>query len=782
MTTRSGQPDDSGSPVRPASPLAPAARATASPLGSSSAGTGGSLGAASGIGGTNAAAHWLGMFARSKWWILAIFMIVAGTALPCIWTFVKPTYRARAVVRVSPIVSRVVFKTEDNGIVPLYRSYLNTQVSVISSPTVLQRVLDRADVRQTKWYREPPFSPLDLLRTTPEPMERLRDVLMVSPRRDTELIDIGFVAQRRGDAVVVVDAIVEEYKKLSDETSQETEVQRSRTLLDERNALQRQIDGLVDIKHKASKHLGTMTAEELRSMLTKNLTGLEAEYQGLKRELSLARWELQNLESRRKGSDGTDTPQPGGAEEGQVDATQRYAMDGDWRRLNLELRSARHQLDLARQHYGESHPRIQTLTSGMEFAERNLREREAQLDEVGHVAAPQIPAFGGAEVMTVVDRSSLEMHVQRLEYQSRLLEADVEAERDRVANVGDVAQDMAHYDEEIKNKRDLLDSVRLRITQLEMESKAPGRISVAARASASSQPFRDRRLLLSVMSLGGALMLGLAVAYLRIITDSKIREVDDVQHAVRVPFLGKLPPLPHGKGLLAECDPAIMENVRMVRTALLQRLTGCGKQVILVTSSSSRAGKSSVAILLCRSLAQLGKRTLLVEADLHRPSLGGYLGLSAKRGLAHMLTDRLDDSDVIIPAEGGGFDVLPAGDRVDDFNFELLANGVFSGCLQRWKQRYDYVVVDSPPFLPVADSRILAGQADGTIMVLRSAHCRRNEVIQAYADLSAGGGTLLGTVLVGAQVGSGYGYYADYRRTGTVPRLPSDGSSGQAGT
>ena len=751
-------------------PLVPAPGSPASALGNGHRTPAGPLGTPMGTHGGASAAHWIAALHRSRRLITCVFIIVAGISIPCIWLLVQPTFRARAVIRVSPVVSRVVFKTEDNGIVPLYRSYLNTQISVISSPTILQRVLDRPDVRNTEWYREPPSTLLDLVRMPPDPMDRIRQGLMVKPRRDTELIDVAFVALNRNEAMVIVNALVDEYKSLSDQAAEDNDLHRTRTLLDQRNALQRQIDGLVDIKHKASKHLGTMTAEELRSMLNKNLTGLEVEYRALQRELSIAQWELKAVDDRTTGKL-ADTDAPSDA----VEPQGSYSMDPEWRRLKLNLRTARHQLEQAAQHYGETHPRIQTLQSDAKFAEQLVRDRETQLDDGSHFATPKVPAGGGGEVMAFMDRGALDLHTLRLDYQCRLLKTDLERERERVANVGDVAQDMARYDEEIRQKRDLLEHVRTRITQLEMESKAPGRISVAARATSSSQPYKDRRIAMTVLALGGAFMFGLFLGYVRVLTDQRIREVGDVQQAGRIPFLGKLPHLAPATNLLTDNDPMVMENVRMVRTALLQRLTGTGKRVILITSSSSRAGKSSFAVLLCRSLAQLGKRTLLVEADLHRPSLAGYLGIGAKVGLARLLTDRLDDSDAIISPDTCRFDVLPAGERIEDFNYELLANGVFSACLERWKERYDYVVLDSPPFLPVADARILASQADGTIMVLRSAHCRRDEAVQAYAGLSAGGGTLLGTVLVGARLGSDHGYYGDYARTALAPQLRADG-------
>jgi Mrp family chromosome partitioning ATPase len=109
------------------------------------------------------------------------------------------------------------------------------------------------------------------------------------------------------------------------------------------------------------------------------------------------------------------------------------------------------------------------------------------------------------------------------------------------------------------------------------------------------------------------------------------------------------------------------------------------------------------------------------------------------------------------------FDVMLAGEPCPVFDTEVLADGLFSACIERCRKDYDFVILDSPPVLPVADARILAGRVDGTVMVLRSSHCRRTGVVQAYADLSAAGGRLLGTVLVGTRVPSGYGYYADYR-------------------
>lgn len=699
---------------------------------------------------------------RHKWLILGLFLFVSAATVPWIWLYLSPEFRASAVIRVSPVVSRIVFRTEDNGLVPLYRSYLNTQVSVIRSPTVLQRVLDREDIRQTKWYSQKPNRLTALLKNPARPLERLGKELTVRPRRNTELIDVSLSALNAKDAKLIVDTVVDEFKEYSDDTLRKMDIARLQTLVTEQDALRKEVDGLIATKFQLAKRLGTADPEQLRSQLSTQLATLETEAERLEQILAMARWDLNRLSSDEQ--EAGDGDEKGNANSGADDPQSRFVQDSEWRRLNILLRTNRHDLHVARNQFGESHPRIKELEAGFDHAEQLLREREAQIVDHGPVALANA-AMALGEPVAALGRLGLERDIERLEQQGKLLASQVDGQREKVGGAGDLAKDLAHYDQEIAIKRELYQAVRSRLSQLEMEGKAPARISVAAYAIQSSQPDRDRRLLLSAMALAAAMMMSVGVAYVRTVTDQRIREARDVEHAVRVPFLGQLPNFEAASspdGLGGELE---MESVRMLRTALLERISQTDKRVILITSSTGGTGKTTVALQLARSLAQLGKRTLLVEADLRHPSISGRMQLESRLGLVEILTGTANDS-AISHTGTANFDVLVAGVQFEDFDAELLANGVFATSLERWKQSYDYILVDSPPVLPVADARILAGQADGTIMVLRASHTRRPEVIQAYADLSAAGGTLLGTVLVGTDSSTGYSYYAGYQGYG----------------
>lgn len=705
----------------------------------------------------------LSMLMQYKGRMLVIALVIAGVSIPAIWFGITPQYRATAVFRVSPVISRIVFRNEDNRQVPYYSNFLNTQVNIVRSPVVLQRVLDRSKVRETAWYNEKPRT---FLGSPLSHMERLTNALAVGTRRNTELISVAIAADVASDAKTIVDAVVEEFIKFSDESSDKAEIQRLDTLRRDITKLQNEIEALNRLKLSTSKKLGTVNPEQLRSQLAIKLSTLEQERGGLGRALAMAEWELETRRAEKQGTQGEDAQD--------ADGDENFVIDAEWRRLNRNLQAAEHQAELARQRFGEAHPRIKELQATVAYAESLLAERVAQLQKQGPESA--LALAGGADGnISLVSEKTLSRMILRQKRALELLGEQIQNQRVIVAEKGDLAQEISQYDQEIRHTTDKYQLRLARLDELQLEGKAPARISLASPALKPSRPNRDRRILFSVAALAAAMTVALGFGYIKSSVNPRILAAGDVRRAVKIPFLGQLPPLPVTADLSGEGDPLMVESMRMIRTALLKRLAGTDKQVVLITSSSSQAGKTTVAILLAQSLARLGKKTLLIEGDLRSPSVSRRLfGFESKVGLSAILAGLATDGEAILPTNTPRCDVVPAGHQPENFNFEMLANGVFAECLDRWRDSYDIILLDSPPVLPVADARILAGHADGTLMVLRSCHCRRAEVVQAYADLSAAGGALLGTVLVGvkpsAQYGYGYGYgYAPPSRMQTEP-------------
>jgi capsular exopolysaccharide synthesis family protein len=206
----------------------------------------------------------------------------------------------------------------------------------------------------------------------------------------------------------------------------------------------------------------------------------------------------------------------------------------------------------------------------------------------------------------------------------------------------------------------------------------------------------------------------------------------------------------------------LQEHVRIVRTGLLNRLAGLQRATVLITSAGPSAGKTTVALMLSRSLAQTGRRVLLVDVDLYRPSVASRLGVRPPSGLEDVLEGRLSDQEAVMSGDIPNLDLLPIATPGRVKSNELLANGVFQLGLQRWRERYDFVIMDSCPLLPVADGRILLPLVDGAVLVAREGHCRHDELVEALRIIERSGGNMLGTVFVGTRSGAGNQYREYY--------------------
>ena len=188
---------------------------------------------------------------------------------------------------------------------------------------------------------------------------------------------------------------------------------------------------------------------------------------------------------------------------------------------------------------------------------------------------------------------------------------------------------------------------------------------------------------------------------------------------------------------LAECD-------RGIRTSLL--LGPESPRVITITSPTPGDGKTTVAANLAASLAESGRRTLIVDADLRRPRLNEVFRVSNSQGLADVLADSyVDPLDFAVPVSRDLW-FLPAG--VAAFGGPgLIHEAATQALLERLKREFDVIVVDDPPVLAVSDVRALTSVVDGTILVVRAGVTEPDDAIEAKTLLEEAGAHLLGVVL-----------------------------------
>ena len=271
---------------------------------------------------------------------------------------------------------------------------------------------------------------------------------------------------------------------------------------------------------------------------------------------------------------------------------------------------------------------------------------------------------------------------------------------------------------------------------------------------------------LVLTGLGVGLLLGLLYAFGRQILDTRISSDDDVRSTAgltTVPFLGSIA---HRRGrnraanvLLADPHGNGAEEYR--RLVMNLEFAGIDERIraVTVTSALSGDGKSTTSLNLAAAAAERAQRVLLVDADLRRPSIAEYLGIDGAVGLTDVLLGTVSAGDAI--QRVGDVDVLPAGTLPPNVT-QLVTSDAMRRMFAELIARYDFVVVDAPPLLPVIDSLTFAQLTDGAIVVARQRVTRRKQFAQAVESLQQVEAKIVGVVLndVNRAESSGYGYRA----------------------
>ena len=300
-------------------------------------------------------------------------------------------------------------------------------------------------------------------------------------------------------------------------------------------------------------------------------------------------------------------------------------------------------------------------------------------------------------------------------------------------------------------------------------SASPITANIVDAAGLPTTPVSPRPLVTIGLGAILGLLVGLGLAWLRETLDTTIKDPATLLDVTGAALLGSIH---YDSGavkrpLIAELDPHSprVESFRVLRTNLQFLDVDKESKIFTITSPLPGDGKSTTAINIAITLAQAGKRTLLLETDLRRPRVAEYLGLESVVGLTTVLIGRVEIADVIQTWGASGLDVITSG-AIPPNPAELLQSNAMAAVLADLHLRYDIVIIDAPPLLPVTDAAVIATGSDGAILVVRHGRTTREQGTQARARLDSVGASLLGTVLnfvpERSMRGYGYGYAYGY--------------------
>lgn len=263
----------------------------------------------------------------------------------------------------------------------------------------------------------------------------------------------------------------------------------------------------------------------------------------------------------------------------------------------------------------------------------------------------------------------------------------------------------------------------------------------------------------------GGLLLGLGLAFLRSVLDTRIHSLHDAEAATESPVLGGITLDPDAKKrpLVVHADPRNprAESFRSLRTNLQFIDVDGSSRSFVVSSAGPGEGKSTTTANLAIALAETGARVALVDGDLRLPRVADYMGIEGGVGLTDVLIGRAELVDVLQQWGAGRLFVLPSG-RTPPNPSELLGSHAMQRTLHALGDAFDYVLVDAPPLLLVTDAAVMSRFTSGVLMVAASGSTKKPQLTAAVEKLNSIGSRLFGVIvtMLPAKGPDSYGYAA----------------------
>ena len=412
-------------------------------------------------------------------------------------------------------------------------------------------------------------------------------------------------------------------------------------------------------------------------------------------------------------------------------------------RLKGDLSDLQRQQAQLSERYGDRHPEIIKVRSAIQSTETKL---QLEIDKVVQ---------------------SVKSEYDTAAAQERTLVGALEGSKNEALRLNRKGIEFSVLQREAESNRQVYEALlqRTKETGISGELKASN-IRVVDPAEVPQAPFLPRRQQDLTTAAFSGLVLALGLVFLFEYLDNRIKSPQELRAHLNVPFLGMVPAIDVAKSgtLLHDgVPPNFAEAIRGVRTNVLFSSAEEGVRVVVVTSAGPGEGKSLFSSNLAVSLAQAGQRVLHVDADMRRPRVHAIFDLAQEPGLSNLLVGDCKPSEAIRKTPVANLCVLPAG-MVPPNPAELLGSKRCEEFLATLGQTFDWVILDSPPVLAVADASIMANTATGVVFVVGADQTSRQAARAALEQLEAVQAHVIGAVLNRVDLEKNPYYYSAYYR------------------
>jgi polysaccharide biosynthesis transport protein len=403
--------------------------------------------------------------------------------------------------------------------------------------------------------------------------------------------------------------------------------------------------------------------------------------------------------------------------------------------------------------------------------------------------------------------------IETLEANESAIRASLAGEQDRALELAGKSIEYNRLQQTLAQRHTLLHIIQDRTQEARLtEQLQVNNVSIVEYAQPPKSAFKPRLSLIGLLGLFVAAGLACGVAFVLDRLDATVHSQAQIEREFGLRVLG-IQPIPRAiealdrsrgragpdwpEGLEPKIElltglapqSTFAECLRTIRTNLLFLTPDRPVQTLLVTSASPREGKTSFATNLALTIASAGHRTLLLDTDMRRPRLHEVFDLPRSQGqLARLIVGDADLSSAVVPSGFPNLDLLPCG-PVPPNPVELLNSRQFAQLLDRLRDRYDRLILDSPPVMPVTDARVLGQYADAVLLVVRQMETNRHVLGHALRQLRDVDAPLVGGIFNGVDLDNpsyryGYGgkydyYYAQYEAyaSSEAAEAPAGGAS-----